>query len=548
VQRARHFLAASVGWLATVCSFSFPAWSPAACFGQHTVVQDAGGGRKMELVYNAAEQVVEMRTVDMAGKLQVRVEHEYRPGFLVPQETATSYWPDGKTQRSVTRVSYDENGNFTGEVIRLFGQTGARTGGSRLTHDPFTGIYRCARWKPEAQDYQPAECPSGEGSPAREEAKALTYDEAMKQLELAGKTRLEQQKAQRMERMSPIQPPLATVMKEVGVILPAQLHPGKRVSGSVVPDPQEFEGASGLRVIRMKLPLESQGEAAALRGWAVEAAGEGPQRCDGPIVFTVPRASEFSVTLRQAGNPSHAVSSPVGIAFPAASKDSHRKPPTSRAFEAAALCLKGDLCAVRGPFGGDSARTLIAFGSRPAPIVAETEDAVYIRIPEGVPRGPVNLLVADGARMAALPVTVAELNFSPNLQGLRQGQPALVQAMLSGPEELADEQWRLGALPALDVERARSLDPGFELPRDGKGVVLLALWNTTPEAGHLRGSRNDTFVFKLTADSFEQGEFKYQFVVEPAKSGGLALRATLFPFLASVRGRQFAIGPGTPTK
>jgi len=547
VRRTRHPLAASVGWLATVCSFI--GWSPAACFGQHTAVRDAGGGSKIELIYNASEQVVETRTVNLAGKLQVRVEYEYRQGFLVPQETTTSYWPDGKTERSVTRVSYDENGNFTGEVIALYSETGVRTGGTGLTHDPFKGIYRCTQWKP-SQDYQLAECPSAEESPAAgEEAKELTYDEAMKQLELARETRLEQQKAQRVERKSPVEPPIVTVMKEIGVILPAQLRPGERVSVSAVQDDQEVDGMNDLRVIRMKLPLESQGEAATLRAWALEVAGEGPQRSNGPIVFTVPRASEFSVTLRQVGNPDHVVSRPVSIAPLTVAKDSqNRKPPTPRAFEAAALCLKGDLCAVRGPFGGDSAKTLIAFDSRPAAIVAETEDAAYTRVPAGVPAGPVNLLVADGSRLAALPVSVAELSLSPSLQGLRQGQSVLVHASLSGPEELAAEQWRLGNLPAIDVERARGLVPGFELPRQGKGVILLAIWNATPEAGHLRGSRNHTFVFELTPDSFTQGEFKYQFVVEAATSAGFALHGTLLPFLASVRGRQFAIRPGAATK
>ena len=57
----------------------------------------------------------------------------------------------------------------------------------------------------------------------------------------------------------------------------AQLRPGERVSGSVVEDPQKYDGVQDLRVIRMELPLESQGEAATLGGWALEAPGEG--RC-----------------------------------------------------------------------------------------------------------------------------------------------------------------------------------------------------------------------------------------------------------------------------
>lgn len=364
-QSARVYHAAVICWMAAVCSLS-----PAACFGQHTVVQDAGGGRKVELVYNASDQVAETRIVAQAGRLQERVEYEYRSGFLVPQQTTTSYWSDGRAVRSVTRVGYDENGNFTGEWIALSSPAGGQTGGTQLTHDPFTGIYRCSHWDPVGQDYQPGECPASEESAAApEKAKELTYDEAMKLLELARQARREEQKAQRMERKSSVQPPIRTVMKmkQIGVILPAHLRAGERVSGSLVEDPKKYDGRPDLRLVRMDLPLESQGDATSLRGWTFEVAGEDPQRADGPVTFTVPQASELSVTLRQAGNPAHAVSRLVSAA-PAAEQRPPQKPPTSPAFEAPALCLKGGLCVVRGPFNGDSSKTLLpsAGGRRPS--------------------------------------------------------------------------------------------------------------------------------------------------------------------------------------
>src|SRR5579863_1842337 len=149
-------------WMIKVCTLL--ALSTLPCLGQHTVVRDAGGGKKIELVYNASEQLVETRTVDGSGRLQGLVEHEYRPGFLTPQETTTSYWPDGKAVHSVARVTYDENGNFTGEAISLFNESGTQIGGSTLAHDPFTGIYRCSRWDPSVKAPQPAKCPTSEES------------------------------------------------------------------------------------------------------------------------------------------------------------------------------------------------------------------------------------------------------------------------------------------------------------------------------------------------------------------------------------------------
>ncbi len=547
MRRTERYLVQPIGWLAIVCSLL--GWEPAACLGQRTIVRDAGGGRKIELIYDDSGQVVETRTVDLAGRLQVRVEHERRSGFLVPQEITTSYWPDGKAVRSVARVGYDENGNFTSEVIALFNPAGSQTGGSKLTHDPFKGIYRCSKWDTVRQDYQPSECPSTEQSAAAgEEVKMLTYDEAMKQLEIAWQTRREEQKAQRMERKSPVQSPIVTVKKEIGLILPAQPRPGERVSGSVVEDPEKYDGRQDLGVIRMDLPLESQGEAATLRGWAFEAAGEGPQRADGPLTFTVPHASEFSVTLRQLGNPARAVSRLVSVApVTVAQPSPQQNVPISRAFEAAALCLKGDLYAVRGPFSGDSTKTLVAFGSRPAPIIAETEDTAYIGVPAGLKTGPTHLIVADGSLVAALPVDVAELSFSPKRRDLLPDQTVLVHATLSGPEDLPDEQWRAGIFPpSISVERARNL-VAFEPPREGReGVILLVIWNAAPEAVSLRGSKDQAFVFELTPDSFKSGGFKYQFVVAASKSAGLALQGTVMPFLAPIRGQEFAIRPSSP--
>ncbi len=79
-------------------------------------------------------------------------------------------------------------------------------------------------------------------------------------------------------------------------------------------------------------------------------------------------------------------------------------------------------------------------------------------------------------------------------------------------------------------------------------MILLVIWNATPEGVSLRGSKNQTFVFKLTRDSFKNGDFKYQFVVEAAKSASFAPRGSIMPFLRCVRGQEFASSPGIPEK
>lgn len=529
-------------WMIDVCSLL--ALSTPPCFGQHTVVRDAGGARKIELVYNASEQLVETRTLDASGKLQGSVEHEYRPGFLTPQETTTSYWPDGKAIRSVARVTYDENGNFTGEAISLFNESGTQIGGSTLAHDPFTGIYRCSKWDPSVQAHQPAKCPKSEESvEGAKQAKELTQDEVTKQVELARQAQLE---ARRVQSSTPAQQSLTKVMKEIAVILPAHLRPGDRVSASIIAVPERYEGIQGLTVIRTGLQAESRGDTLDLSGWVLEIAGSEPQRSGGRVSFAVPRANEFGVTLRMGRDPARSISRTVTIA----QNSQPQNPSSSKVFEAAALCLKGDICPIRGPFSGDSSKTLIAFDSMPAPIVAETEGTAYISVPGRVPPGLTHLIVAEGSQVAVLPVIVAEVAFSPTQRKLAKGDTLVVHATLSGPEELADDQWRAGIFPGAGTfERARELDAAFEQPHDGsEGIIEFVIRNATPEPVSLRGSKSQAFVFKLTPDSFENGEFKYQFVVEATQTGEFELRGTVLPFVESARGQQLQIKAGALEK
>jgi len=530
-------------WIPGIVLCSLLGWSSAALPGQHTDVRDAGGGRKVELVYDAAGQVVETRTTDQSGKLLVLAKNEYRQGFLVPQHTAISYWPDGNSIRSVASATFDENGNFTGELKQEFDQSAKQTGGTKLTHDPFTGIYRCALWNAPARDYQPSPCPSTEGSgETPEKPKDLTQEEVTKKVESARQSRANQEKSQPMEPKSPTSWQAKVEMTDVGVILPAELGRGERVSGSVVLNPQDYEGVYALQVIRMKLPIELKGQTPTLRSWVFETEGDGPQRADEAVTLSVPRdASDFGVTLHPQGDPSKAVSARVSI---------HPNPPDrklkpSQEFEVAAMCLKGDLCLVRGPFSGDSARTLIAFDDQPARIVAETSEASYISIPAGVKTGLSHLIVADGLHAAALLVDVAEIGFAYNHQELQTGQFRLVHAMLSGPEDLPDNLWSGGTFPPeISVERARTLVPDFDVAQEGEGGRLLfVIRNATSEAFSLRGSKNQTFAFRLTPDSFEHGEFKFQFVVDALKPGRFAVRGSVLPFLAPLRGQQFTIKP-----
>jgi hypothetical protein len=532
--------------------------SVAPSFAQKTVVQDAGGGRKLEFDYNAAGQVMQQRTIGADGKLLQRVDFEYRPGFFGADQTNTTYWPDGKINKR-TLNTYDASSNFTGEFIQVFDESGKQIAGHRLTHDPMTNVYTCADWNAAAQNYKSIECPAGEESGGPEEVKKFTHDEVMQHLNAARKAAGEGPKLQpKTSRGSTASVANVTF----GLVVPAQVHPGERVSGRVVVNPAEYEGMGVVAVIQLVAPVDSAGQASTLADWTVEVPGEAPQRADGPIAFTVPRGgSKLNLTFKQTGNFAHSVSKL--ISFP---QSAARKQKAPGWFEAAALCLKGQLCTVVGPFSGDSGQTFAAFEDRPAMVVAETPDTAYIRIPDLTEPGLRPLFIAEGSKVVALPVAVGEFTLKNGNRELQPGQTLITFPIVEGPGDIPDAAWQPGNFPATNLEEARKLIPGFQLPRENQkprakraaqqkqeakekreadekkgGTILLVVKNLTPEQVSMRTAKDQMIVFHLNDESFSRGEFKYDLIVDAIKAGHFDIRGYVIPFLAPVRGQEFSV-------
>jgi hypothetical protein len=488
---------------------------PACGRAQQTVVRDAGGGRKIELTYNSSGQVVRTRTLSESGKLAVQVDYEYHPAFLVPQQTTTSYWPDGQTVRSVTRVTYDENGNFISEVTTTFDESGKPAGGHKLTHDPFTGIYQCSEQPAAGGKFRPVECPAGEQEGGGE--KEWTYEEVARELE----------QARRIAARSPEEAPAAAGQPvELGLVLPSEIHAGETITASVIYHPSHYEGVAGVKVIAFRLPPDAPPE---LDRWECQVAGQAPRPASTPIRLAVPRGvSEFSIALRPVGSSGSFMES-VKIS------PGSQNPQKFERFEGSPVCVKGGLCVIRGPFADGQGGDFAAIGGYPARILAETASAAYVSVPSEVAPGLTHLILATASRVIAMPVAITQLAFSPDHLSLRAGQTMLVHAFLSGPEQLPDDCWRAGIPPGLSPAEARRWrGSGFDPPGRGEGLLLVTIRNATLQLASLRGSQNQTFAFRLVPESFKHGEFKYQFVVQAAQSGTLALQSTIMPFLAPV--------------
>ncbi len=547
MQRNQQFLVCRVLWSLALLAGSVP-----TAIAQHTEVRNNGVNGKIEMDYNAAGKVTETRTVGPDGKVQQKVDYEYLPGYYTAQQTDTTYWPNGKI-RKITHASYDASANFTGEFVQTFDESGKQVGGHKLTHDPWTGVYRCNEWNPAVKDYKAIQCPAGEEeSGGAEEIKKFTYEEVMQHLDTARKAAQQEQKMSHMLPATPVQPPVTTVNKEVGVITPLQLSPGERVSGRVVENPDQYEGMPGVTVTRVEVPFESAGEASRLFGWYVEIPGEAQQRADGPITFAAPNGGlGLHITFRQAGNPADSVSKTLKF-----SAGAGKKAPLPKSYKAAAICLKGQLCVVSGTFGGDSSQIFAAFEERPATVVAETSDSLYVSIPESTQPGFRPLFISEGAKVIALPVVVGDFFIKNNGRELQAGQTLIVFPTLDGPGDIPDPEWRSGNFPATNLEQARQLIPGFQLPgnkrekheKEGSkkheggekgGEILLVIRNVTPEQFSLRASKNDMLVFHLGDEAFSRGEFKYDLVVECKKDGKVDVKGYAIPFLAPISGQEF---------
>src|SRR5450755_467567 len=539
---------------------------PLSLVAQRTVTKDAGAGNKEEMDYDAHERVLGSRTIGADGKLMVKIEYTYSPDFEVATKTTNiSYWPDGKSVQKMALNTYDENNNFISEIIEDYNLSGKHVSGHQLFHDPTTGIYRCFDWNAAQQKHVAIECPASEESrEGPKETPKITREEVMQHLAAARQAAQAEQKSQRIKPKAPVQAPIVTANKEVGVVLPAHLRPGQRVSGRVVDDPDRFAGQPELMVVRVTLPMPSAGDGSQLSGWTFEWKPSEPQPADGAISFVGPKAGgpqEF--TLRQPGDPAVAVTGKIQIP-----KTASKRARSAAGFESPALCFKRDLCAVTGKFSGDSLNTFVSFDSIPARVVAETDNAAYVEVPRFMSVGPATLIVAEGARVEAMSMVVAQFELSHFREALEAHQEMITMLVVDGVQELSDDQWHYGIFPPSNLEMARSLVPGFNPAKvikqererrekqekldgmkkkddkkdEAAGMVLVVVSNAAPDVATMRRATQQTFVFHLTPESFSRGEFKYDIVVDMSKTGIFALKTTAVPFLAPVKAQEFDAG------
>ena len=545
----------------------------------------------MQLFYDASGKVVETRTMGPDGTLESRDTTEQKPGrtpgFTAPEQTHIGYFPGGKQVERFTHVRFDENENFISEVAEVYDQAGKHTGGHKIAHDPQTGIYRCWDWNGISQAYKSIQCPSGEESGEHpQNLRQITRAQAVQFITKARQKAAAERKSQSVALGRPTPASSASVDLKIGIVLPAHLALGERVSGSVVQDLEPYRDIPGLTLIPVTVVSDSAATAVnPLRRWEVVVTGSKPQPADSPFSFIVPRQkSEITVTLRQPSDPAHAVSRTVPVAQASAERAASQK------FEAPVVLVKESVNQVRGRFSGDSGKTFAAVDDVPVAVVAETPSTAFVQLPDDLSDGQHSLIFSDGPILVAIPVVVAEVRFQSVRFEATAGQPKLVIARLYGIEQLPEKGWRPGVFPPSSLERAGKLVPGFnpqeagdrseasargedegqenkstgkadleekdsapaqareekereserEAEEANSGIVLLVISNSTPDVVSFRGSTNQRYVFTLKPDAFSQGEFTYKFLADATRSGPFEMKTTIIPFLGPSSATPFA--------
>jgi hypothetical protein len=310
--------------------------------------------------------------------------------------------------------------------------------------------------------------------------------------------------------------------------------------------------------------MAATGQGSTLAGWSVLLSGEPPQPADGPIALTIPPGQvELAMMFQQAGTTGKPISQAIPI--PPASRDKNKGPTM---WEAPATCVKASLCMVHGQFTGNSSKTFAAFSDQPAKIVAETTTAAYLAIPADTDSGPRPLVIAEAGKAIAFPMVVSLVGIHPDRRTLKAGEQLLISVTVDGSEELPDPEWRPGNFPPSNLDEARKLVPGYQLPRAKKedheaeerrekaakkggqnsapeaeedlgGEILLVVKATSPDGLTFRGANNGTYVFRLHHSGFKMGEFKYKFVVGAPKDGSFSVQSTMIPMLAPMPGQEF---------
>jgi hypothetical protein len=324
----------------------------------------------------------------------------------------------------------------------------------------------------------------------------------------------------------------------IGVVLPDDARAGETVSGIVVTNPRDWEGASGVRVVSLTVPLErDKSGKPLLDGITVRAGGADHPAGDG-FTCTVPTdGSDLTIVIGREGltAPLAQTKVPFKSGAPAAGV-----PPSG--FQTSPVCQAGTVHRIDGSANGVSADTLVSLNGEKLKIVAETPRAVYCLVPDGAKAGLARLELTEKDTKASFPVATLRLEMSADKLDLIRGESTRFSAVIAGLEALPESLWRGGSsLDPVALARARSRVPGLTIPTGGEpGTLFLVVENRSPGVITIDGEREGAITRTFAYADRLGGKYRLDGTIRSKRSGGFNVHGEVFPFLAPVAAQTAA--------
>jgi hypothetical protein len=332
----------------------------------------------------------------------------------------------------------------------------------------------------------------------------------------------------------------------VGFVRPTDARPDEDNSGALVLDPKNYEAVPGVTVTPLQLPLaHDENGQATLQGMVVQTGDGESQPADRAFRFHIPAGAGQSVrTLQFLFQRNGSTAAPVqsSVSLNSTSPLERAAVSTGRAsdFSAPPVSGAGSLQIVRGPFDGRSETTRIMVDGADSRVIAETPRASYYHLPEGLSAGAHDLTVLKGDRTSHFKIFVVYLKMTADQPQLKRGQVTNIHVMVTGLEQMPEDQWTGGGTPELiDPARMKASIPGYQPSADGgSGQIMIVISNGSPAVITLLGGKNGTIDIPLNTQNTSGHLFTYTFSVQAKRAGTYAINATVHPMLASKPGQD----------
>jgi hypothetical protein len=235
----------------------------------------------------------------------------------------------------------------------------------------------------------------------------------------------------------------AAKAKWVGVVLPKDVRPGERASGSIALYPGAVESLSGLAVTKAVLEHDDdRPRKAVLSGFVVKTATLTRPAEQNFLVDVPAGATSVHVTIAQNDQEVAQVDLPIESSSSApltcgagdwtAGTEADGTP--SNYKMPSILCYAG-MAVVSGDFSGDAQSTQVVFGTEAARILAESRRFCYFLVPATAPAGKTDVRLVEGTHQVTFHEVIPRMDLVQQLEDGAIGTPSVSSSDAESSDE-----------------------------------------------------------------------------------------------------------------